>query len=53
MLFLVSFVFLIQFLTYWLFKPLTTSLTYLLEIRLFPFFLLLIFIFLFSTNKND
>ena len=52
MLFLFFFIFLIQFFSYWIFEPLTSFLTNLLELRFLPIFFLLIFIFLFSTKKR-
>ena len=48
---LLFFVFLIQFLTHWIFEPFTTFLEYVLEIRFFPLIALLAFILLFSTKK--
>jgi len=46
------FVLIIQFLTYWIFEPLSTFLEYVFEVRTFPLIALLAFIFLFSTKKN-
>ena len=51
MFFLLFFVLIIQFLTYWIFEPLTTFLEYVFEIRFFPLIALLAFILLFSTKK--
>ncbi len=45
---LLFFVLLIQFFTYWIFEPLSSFLEYVLEIRLFPFLALIVFISLFS-----
>ncbi len=53
MLFLIFFIFLIQIFSYWIFEPLTSFFTHLLEIRFLPTFLLFIFIFLFSTKKEE
>ena len=53
MFFLLFFVLIIQFLTYWFFKPLTFFLTHTLEITIFPSIALLIFIFLFSLEDNN
>ena len=52
MFFLSFFVLLIQFLTYWIFEPLTFFLTNLLEVRLLPVIALLIFIVLFLSEEN-
>ena len=46
-------VLLIQFLTYWIFEPLASFFEYVLEIRLFPFILLLGFIILFSAKNFE
>ena len=51
MFFLLFFVLLIQFFTYWIFEPLSSFLENFLEIRLFPMIALLAFIYLFSTKK--
>jgi len=48
---LLFFVFLIQFFTYWVFEPLASFLEYVLEIRIFPIFVLIGFIFLFSAKN--
>ncbi len=53
MLFLIFFVTLIQIFSHWIFEPLTRFLTHIVEIRFLPGFMLLIFIFLFSTKKGD
>ncbi len=53
MLFLFFFIFLVQFFSYWIFEPLTEFLTNLIELKFLTTFLLLIFIFLFSTKKSD
>ena len=52
---LLFFVLLIQFLTYWIFEPLTSLLENVHEIRLFPIIFLLILISLFSgkTINNN
>ncbi len=52
MLLLLFVVFLIQFFTFWIFEPLTTFLTYFLEVRFLPVLVLLIFIYFFSSNSN-
>ncbi len=51
MLLLLFIVFLIQFLTYWIFDPLASFLEYFLAIRLFPVIALIVFVWLFS-GKN-
>ncbi len=53
MLLLIFFILLTQIFSYWIFEPLTVFLTNLLEIRFLPTFLLLIFIFLFWTKKDE
>ncbi len=50
---LLFFVLLIQFLTYWIFEPLTSFLEYVLEIRLFPVIFLIGLIFLFSARNIE
>ena len=50
---LIFFIFLIQSFSYWIFEPLTKVLTYLLELNFLPILLLLIFIFIFSTKKEE
>ena len=53
MFFLLFFVLLIQFFTYWIFEPLASFLEYVLEIRLFPIIALLGLIFLFSAKNIE
>ena len=53
MLLLLFFVLLIQFLTYWIFEPLTSFIEYILEIRLFPFILLVGLILLFAAKNIE
>ena len=50
---LLSFVLLIQFITYWIFEPLTSFAEYVLEMRLFPFIALTIFILLFTGGDIE
>ena len=50
---LLFFVFLIQFLTNWIFEPLTSFLEYVLEIRLFPIISLIGLILLFSAKTIE
>ena len=51
MFFLLFFVLLIQFFTYWIFEPLASFLDYVLKIRLLPIIALLGLIILFSTKN--
>ncbi len=44
---------LIQFLTYWIFEPLTSFLGYVLQIRLFPMVALIVLIILFSAKNIE
>ena len=53
MFFLLCFVLLIQFFTYWIFEPLAFFLEYVLEIRLFPIIALVGLIFLFSAKTME
>ena len=53
MFFLLFFVLLIQFFTYWIFEPLASFLEYVLEIRLFPIISLIGLIFLFSAKNIE
>ncbi len=53
MLLLLFFVFLIQFLNYWIFEPLVSFLEYVIEIRSFPIIALISLIFLFSANNIE
>ena len=50
---LLFFVLFIQFLTHWIFEPLTTFLEYVFEIRFLPLIALLAFILLFSIKKTS
>ena len=50
---LLFFVLLIQFLTHWIFEPLSSFLEYFLEIRLFPIIALIALIFLFSAKNVE
>ncbi len=49
---LLFFVLLIQFFTHWVFEPLASFLSYVLEIRLFPIIALIVLVFLFSAKSN-
>ncbi len=53
MFFLLFFVLLIQFFTYWIFDPLVSFLEYVLEIRLFPIIALIGLVFLFSEKNIE
>ena len=50
---LLFFVLLIQFLTYWIFEPITSFLTHLYEIRQLPIIALVGFILLFSVTNIE
>ena len=50
---LLFFVLLIQFLTYWIFEPLSSFLGYVLEMKLLPTIALLGFILLFSARDIE
>ena len=49
---LLFFVFLIQFLSFWLLEPISSFFTYVLEIKIFPLIALLGFVFLFSKDTK-
>ena len=53
MLLLIFFILLTQIFSYWIFEPLTSFLTDLFEIKILPILLLSLFIFLFSTKKEE
>ena len=53
MFFLLFFVLLIQFFTYWVFEPLASLLEYVLEIRFFPVIALVGLVFLFSAKNIE
>ena len=53
MLILLFFISLTQIFSYWIFEPLTSFLTDLLEIKFLPIFLLSLFTFLFSIKKEE
>jgi len=44
------FVFLIQFITYWIFEPFASFLEYVFEIRFFPIIALIVLILFFSAK---
>ena len=48
---LMFFVLLIQFFTYWVFEPLSSFIGYVVEIRFFPIFALLVLIMMFSARN--
>ena len=52
MFFLLFFVLLIQFLTYWIFEPIASFLEYVLEIRLLPIIALILLISFFSVKTT-
>ena len=53
MFFLLFFVVLIQFFTYWIFEPITSFITNILEIRLFPIIALVGLVLIFSAKKIE
>jgi len=53
MVFLLFFVLLIQFFTYWVFEPLVSFLEYVLELRFFPIIALIGLVFLFSAKNIE
>ena len=53
MFFLLFFVVLIQFFTYWIFEPVTSFITNFVEVRFFPVIALIGFIFIFSAKKIE
>ena len=53
MFFLLFFVLLIQFFTYWIFEPFASFLEYVLEIRMLPIIALVGLVFLFSTKNIE
>ncbi len=53
MFFLLFFIFLIQFFTYWIFEPITSFFQYVLEIRGFPILALIALIILFSAKNTE
>jgi len=53
MFFLLFFVLLIKFFTYWIFEPLASFLEYFFEIRSFPILALIGVIFLFSAKNIE
>ena len=53
MFFVLFFVLLIQFFTYWIFDPLASFLEYILGIRFFPIFALIGLVLLFSAKNIE
>tara|TARA_B100000242_G_scaffold51292_1_gene30700 strand:- start:1049 stop:1216 length:168 start_codon:yes stop_codon:yes gene_type:complete len=53
MFFLLFFVVLIQFFTYWIFEPVTSFMAHVIEIRFFPVIALVGLIFIFSAKKIE
>ena len=53
MFFLLFFIALIQFFAYWIFGPITSFITNLLEIKLFPIFALVALILIFSAKNIE
>ena len=50
---LLFFVLILQFFTYWIFEPLTSFLSYVLEIRLLPFIALVGLVLVFSAKNVE
>ena len=53
MFFLLFFIVLIQFFTYWIFEPLTSFMANVVEIRFFPVIAFVGLIFIFSAKKIE
>jgi hypothetical protein len=53
MFFVLFFVLLIQFFTFWIFEPLVSFVEYVLEIRFFPIIALIVLISLFAGKTFD
>ena len=50
---LITFVFLIQLFSFWIFKNIIDGVSNIFEIKFITFFLILIFIFIFSNESSD
>ena len=50
---LLSFVLLIQFITYWIFEPLASFVEHVLEIKSLPIIALMVLLFLFSAKNIE
>ena len=50
---LILFVLIIQSFSYWIFKNIINSFNYIFEVRVIPFFLIIIFIFVFSNKSYE
>jgi len=50
---LIFFVFLIQLFSYWIFKNIVSSINYIFEVKMIPFFLITILIFIFLNESYE
>ena len=50
---LIFFVFLIQLFSYWIFKNIVSSVNYIFEARMIPFFLVIVLVFIFLNKSYD
>ena len=50
---LIFFVFLIQLFSYWIFKNIVSSVNYIFEVRMIPFFLIIVLVFIFSNKSYE
>ena len=50
---LIFFVFLIQLFSYWIFKNIVSSVNYIFEVKMIPFFLIIVLVFIFSNKSYE
>ena len=50
---LIFFVFLIQLFSYWIFKNIVSSVNNIFEVKMIPFFLIIVLVFIFSNNSYE
>ena len=50
---LIFFVFLIQLFSYWIFKNIVSSVNYIFDVKMIPFFLFIVFAFIFSNKSYE
>jgi len=50
---LISFVFTLQLFSVWIFKNIVNSVSYIFEMRLIPFILIILFVFIFSNQSFE
>ena len=50
---LIVFVSLIQLFSYWIFKNIVSSINYIFEVRMIPFFLIILFMFIISNKSYE